>query len=149
MQTIEFSILIKADKRKVWSTLFDDKTYREWTKPFHPGSYFEGSWTKGSEIRFLAPNEEGKLEGMYSRIKESDLHRFMSVEHLGMIRNGIVDTTSEEVKKWAPSLENYTLTERDNKTELKVDMQIEESYKSIFEVMWPKALDILKTLCER
>lgn len=150
MQTIEFSILINVDKCKVWNTMLEDKTYRQWTTAFHPGSYYEGTWTKGSEIRFLGPNDEGKLGGMFSKVKEVDLYHFLSIEHLGVITNGVVDTTSEEVKKWAPSLENYTLTETgNNHTELKVDMQIDDSYKSIFEDMWPKALEILKTLCER
>lgn len=148
METLHFSILIDADKQKVWNTMLEDKTYREWTKPFHAGSYYEGSWDKGSEIRFLAANEDGKLEGMLSRIKENITHQFISIEHLGIIGNGIVDTTSEEVKKWTPSFENYTFTEKGEQTELKIDMQIDSSYKAMMEDMWPKALNALKNLSE-
>ena len=79
METIRFSILINSDRQKVWHTMLDDKTYREWAKEFHVGSYYEGSWEKGSEIRFLAANEEGKLEGMLSKIKENIPYQFISI----------------------------------------------------------------------
>lgn len=148
METIHYSILIDAPKEKVWNTMLDDKTYREWTRPFHEGSYYEGSWEKGSEIRFLGPAKEGELQGMYSRIKENIPYQFISIEHLGAIKNGIVDTTSEEVKKWTPSFENYTLTEKDNQTEVKVDMQLDAQYKDMFDEMWPNALKALKQLSE-
>ncbi len=148
METIQFSIVINANKQKVWSTMLNDKSYREWTKEFHAGSYYEGSWNKGSEIRFIGPDNDGKLQGIFSRIKENVEYQFISIEHLGLISNGIVDTTSEEVKKWAPSFENYTFTEKGDKTELKVEIQIDAEYKSMFEEMWPRALKALKSLCE-
>ena len=53
METLQFSILIYADRQKVWLTMLDDKTYREWPKAFDAGSYFEGRWEQGSEMRFL------------------------------------------------------------------------------------------------
>lgn len=149
METLHFSILINADKQKVWNTLLEDKSYREWTKPFHAGSYYEGNWEKGSEIRFLGPDDDGQLGGMLSRINENIKYQYISIEHLGVINNGIVDTTSEEVKKWTPAFENYTLTEKGNQTELKIDIQIDASYKVMFEDMWPKALNVLKNLSEQ
>ncbi|MES2543802.1 MAG: hypothetical protein V4548_02875 [Bacteroidota bacterium] len=148
METLKFSILINATKQKVWHTMLDDKTYREWTTAFHSGSFYEGSWDKGSEIRFLGPDENGKMGGMFSRIKENIQYEFISIEHLGMINNGVIDTTSEEVKKWAPSLENYTFTEIDNQTEVKVEMQIANEFATMFDEMWPNALKILKRISE-
>lgn len=85
---------------------------------------------------------------MFSRVKENDAYKFISLEHLGIISNEVVDTTSDEVKKWAPSFENYTFTDKGDKTELKVEMQVEEEYKKMFDEMWPRALKALKTLCE-
>ncbi|MCD6018069.1 MAG: hypothetical protein K0S53_1190 [Bacteroidetes bacterium] len=148
METIHYSILIDANKEKVWDTMLNDKTYREWTKAFHDGSYYDGNWEKGSEIRFLGPDKDGNLQGMYSRIKENIKYEFISIEHLGIIKNGIVDTTSDEVKKWTPSFENYTFTEKGNQTEVKVDMQLDAEYKNMFDEMWPNALKALKQLSE-
>ena len=148
METIEFSVLINAEKQKVWKTMLNDKTYRLWAKEFHEGSYFQGGWGKGSKILFLAEDKDGKPHGMYSRIKENINHHFISIEHLGLINNGVVDTTSEEVKKWAPSFENYTFTTKGTQTEVKVEMQVDEEYKIQFNEMWQRALNSLKALCE-
>ncbi len=149
METIQFTILINAGKQKVWETMLNDKTYRQWTAAFHEGSYYEGNWEKGSEIRFMGPDKEGKLSGMYAKIKDNRKYEFISIEHLGIITNGVVDTTSDEVKKWAPSFENYTFTEKGDQTEVKVEMQIIAEYKAMFEEMWPKALNALKKLSEQ
>jgi len=149
METIQYTILINANKGKVWDTMLNDKTYRQWTTAFHEGSFYEGTWEKGKEIRFLGPGEDGKLGGMYSKIKENKKHEFISIEHLGMVADGVIDTTSDEVKKWAPSFENYTFSEKGNQTELKVEMQIDSNYKSMFDEMWPNALKLLKDLSEK
>jgi hypothetical protein len=149
METLNFSILINAGKEKVWHTMLDKPTYEQWTVVFSPGSTYEGSWEKGSEIRFLGPNENGKSDGMYSKIKESIPYQFISIEHLGMVKNGVVDTTSEEVKKWTPAFENYTFTEKNGQTEVKVEMQSPAEHKDMFNGMWPKALKTLKELAEK
>lgn len=148
MQKLNFSIVINAPKEKVWNTMLDDKTYRIWTEAFAPGCYFKGSWDKGSKILFLAPGEKGE-GGMVSRIKENRLYEYISIEHLGVVENGKEDTSSDAVKQWAGSLENYTFKNNDGKTELLVDMDINDEYKEMFEDMWPKALKNLKELTDK
>ena len=151
MQKINFSIQIDAPREKVWDVMLTDATYREWTEPFHAGSYFKGDWSEGSKMLFLGPGEGGEKEGgMVSRVKENRKYEFISIEHLGMVMDGVEDTTSEEVKKWVPSFENYTFTEKDGGTEVRVDMEIaNDEYKEMFEGMWPKALLKLKEISER
>ena len=148
MYTGRWSTRIHANRKKVWDTMLGEQSYREWTKTFSEGSYYEGSWTKGSEIRFLAPDGNGHMRGMISRIKESVEHQFISIEHLGMISNEVVDTTSEEVKKWAPAFENYTFTGDGDSTDVTVEMQLEDEHRAMFEGLWPRALQALKSLCE-
>ena len=150
MQKINFSTIINAPRKVVWDTMLQDATYREWTRAFNPGgSWYEGSWTQGSTIRFLGPGEDGTLGGMISRIKENRPYEYVSIEHLGVIQDGKEDTTSEDVKKWVPAFENYTFSERNGGTELLVDMDIDESHRTMFEETWPKALGDLKALAER
>ncbi len=151
MQKLHFSIQINASREKVWNTMLEDATYRQWTAAFNPGSYYIGSWEQGSEIRFLGPDPEGKeIEGgMYSRIKENRLHEFISIEHLGMIKGGVIDTTSDEVKKWTPAFENYTLVDKDGGTEVLVDIDVADEYATMFQEMWPPALNLLKELSEK
>jgi uncharacterized protein YndB with AHSA1/START domain len=149
MKKLEYSILINAPREKVWQTMFDDSTYRQWTKPFHEASYFEGSWDQGAEIHFLADTGDGNTSGMYARIKENRYPEYISIEHLGTISNGVVDTTSDEVKAWAPAYENYTLKEVNGQTRVSIDMMGDDDTAAMLAGMWPKALDILKELCEQ
>jgi len=148
MQKLKFSIEINAPKEKVWDTMLDDKTYRIWTEAFMPGSHYVGDWNSGSKILFLAPDEEGKLGGMVSRIKENRKHDFISIEHLGVVSDGKEDTTSDVVKPWAGVLENYTFRDNNGSTEILVEMDSNEEYAEMFEGMWPKALQKLKEISE-
>lgn len=149
MQKVNFSIFINADKEKVWNTMLGKETYKKWTEPFSPGSHFEGDWSQGSKILFLAPARDGQgEEGMVSKIAESQPYEFVSIEHLGFFKNGVEDTESEEVKKWIPAFENYTFTEKDGGTEVLVELDLADEYKDMFNEMWPKALEKLKEISE-
>lgn len=127
------------------------ETYREWASAFGVGASYRGDWETGSKIVFAGPDPENKnLEtGMVARIKENRLHEFVSIEHYGYIRDGVEDTTSEEVKSWLPAYENYTFVEKDGGTELTVDLDSADQFKDMFEEMWPKALELLRQVAER
>ena len=86
---------------------------------------------------------------MVSRIAENKPYEYISIEHLGIVKNGVEDTTSEEAKKWAPAFENYTFEEKDGATEVLVDMDIDEKEAEIFNKMWPDALQMLKAIAEQ
>ncbi|MBP9580820.1 MAG: SRPBCC domain-containing protein [Ignavibacterium sp.] len=148
MEKLKFSTIINASTEKVWDTMLEDKTYRIWTEEFAPGSHYIGNWNQGSKIFFLGPSNDGKLAGMVSRIKENKLHKYISIEHLGEVYDGVEDTTSDRVKIWAGALENYTFIDKNGKTELVVDLDINEEFKEMFEDTWPKALQKLKSICE-
>jgi uncharacterized protein YndB with AHSA1/START domain len=145
MQQLQFSITINAPREKVWNTMLDDATYRQWTSAFCEGSCYEGSWEQGSEIRFLSPGGVG----MIARIPENRPHEFISIEHRGLITNGVVDTDSEEAKSVAGAHENYTFTQNNGTTTVKVEIDTTPDYAEMFEGMWPRALQQLKALCER
>ncbi|MEL7835135.1 SRPBCC domain-containing protein [Fodinibius sp. Rm-B-1B1-1] len=149
MKKLHYSIDINAPKEKVWNTMLGKETYGKWTEVFASGSHYEGSWEEGSKIRFLAPDELGNKGGMLSHIKENRKHEFISIEHLGIIEDGKEITDSEEVKEWAGALENYTLRERNGKTEVLIDMDTEEDYEEMMQEMWPQALQKLKELAEK
>ena len=149
MEKIHFSIYIEAPKEKVWNAMLGDAGYREWTKAFNPGSYYKGDWSQGSKMLFLGPNPKTGVEGgMVGRITESRMYEFVSIEYLGLVANGVEDTTSDEVKKWTGGSENYTFLSKDTGTELLIDININQEYKTMFEGMWPKALLLLKSLVE-
>lgn len=148
----QFSIKINAPKEKVWHTMLDLDTYKIWTEPFFPGSSYEGDWSEGSKIIFVAPDENGKISGMLSHIKENKPYEFISIEHKGIIKEGKEITTGEEAEEFAGSLENYTFNEIDHKTDVIVDLsgpkEIDEEMKQYFYESWEKALQKLKELAE-
>lgn len=150
MQKLHTSIVINAPKEKVWHAMLDDKPYRVWTAAFNPGSYYQGDWSRGSKILFLGPSPDGSGEGgMVSRIAENKPFEFISIEHLGIIKNGVEDTTSAEAKKWTPAFENYIFEEKDGGTEVVVDMDVEDGVFEEFKKMWIGALQKLKELAEQ
>lgn len=54
-----FSIDIKAPVYRVRHTMLNDQAYRKRTAPFNPaGSWFEGDWSLGSQMKFLGPHPE-------------------------------------------------------------------------------------------
>ena len=150
MERLNFSTLISAPKEIVWHTMLDDQTYREWTKAFMPGSYYKGDWQEGARMLFLGPDPDtGEEGGMVSRVKAVRPYEYVSVEHLGIVTNGVEDTTSDEARKWAPALEAYSFREAPDGTEVFVEVDTADEYKAMFEEMWPKALESLKRLAER
>lgn len=146
MKTLTFNISIKAPKRRVWETMLGDEGYRIWTSPFGEGSYFSGSWEKGSKIQFLGPGGDA---GMTSVIAENNPYEYVSIRHLGEISNGVEDTTSEKVKAWAPAYENYSFTEAAGETTLSVSLDTLPEWEQFMVETYPKALNLLKELCER
>ena len=85
---------------------------------------------------------------MTSVIAENRPHEFISIKRLGSIKNGIEDIDSEEARKWAPSYENYSFSIVGHSTELKVSMGVTPKREEYMAKVWPKALVMLKTLCE-
>lgn len=149
MKKIIEKIIISASKEAIWNTITDRNKYQLWTEAFTKGSYFEGGWNKGESIRFLGANKDGGLDGMISEIAENDLNKFISIRHLGYIYNGVEDTTSDSIKSWAPSYENYTIREIDAKTcEFTLEMDATDDFYTMFLELWPKALLKIKEISE-
>ena len=147
MENMNFDININAPKEKVWNALWEDANYRNWTSAFSEGSYAEtDNWKQGSKVLFL----DGKGSGMVSKIAENRPNEYMSIEHLGEVKDGVEDTTSEKVQAWKGATENYTLTEKRNGTDLKIELSgnIPDEFKDYFEQTWPIALDKLKQIAE-
>jgi uncharacterized protein YndB with AHSA1/START domain len=144
MEKQEFKIAIDAPREKVWNVLWADDSYRAWTAPFSEGSHAISDWKKGSKVLFL----DGKGMGMVSRIDETTPNEYMSFEHLGSIKDGVEDITSDEAKSFAGAHENYTLKDVGGKTELIVDMDMDDQYKDYFTQTFPKALAKVKELAE-
>ncbi len=141
---IQFSIDIAAPVAQVYRLMLDPQGYREWTRPFAEGSYYEGSWQEGEQIRFLSPSGDG----MFSEIAVNRPGEYVSIRHLGCIYKGVVDTESDAARVWAQVYENYSFTASGNGTRLVIDQDVNAEFEQYLADAWPRALQRLKALCE-
>ena len=61
MKKLEYRIKIIGDSKKVWETMLDPQAYKEWINASCPGSYFEGVWEEGENLKFISPGQVGTL----------------------------------------------------------------------------------------
>jgi uncharacterized protein YndB with AHSA1/START domain len=146
MQKHQFTIRIAAPREKIWEVLWNKDTYQKWTSAFMEGSTVEtDSWKKGSKVRFV----DAKGSGMVAMIAENVPNEFMSFKHLGEVKNGVEDTTSDKVSSWAGAMEEYSLKKDGDETELVIEMDITPEFSDYFLKTWPKALENVKRLSEQ
>lgn len=149
MEKLKFEVSINAPAQTVWATMLDDAAYRAWTGVFNEkGSYYEGDWNRGSEIRFLGPDDEGSLGGMIATVEESRPHEFISLRYLGQIVRGVEDRTSDAAKEFIGAHENYAFTEAEGVTTVKVELDGVDEWAAMLKEAWPAALTKLKDLAE-
>lgn len=144
MPTLHFATRIQATRARVWDTLFERDSYQRWTAAFMAGSTYEGSWEQGARMRFLDPAGNG----MVAAIAENRRPDFLSIQHLGTLTAGVEDTTSEEVRRWAPAFETYALTEAGTATDLAISVDVPAEYQDLMQEAWPMALAAVKALAE-
>lgn len=140
MDTLKFQVEINAPREKVWRTLWDDDTYREWTSAFSEGSYAESDWKEGSKIKFLGPGGDG----MHSVIEKLVPNEQMKFKHNGEIKNGV-----ESESSWQGAMESYYLIDKNGATEVNVELESVDAFKDYFNDAFPKALQILKQIAEQ
>jgi uncharacterized protein YndB with AHSA1/START domain len=147
MKTLQFTKEIKAPAQKVWDTLWNETTYPQWTNAFNPegGSTMQSDWKVGGKTLFL----DGKGSGMVGTIKTLNAPHDIVFEHLGEIIDGKEDTTSEKVKSWAGSLEEYHLSENNGTTTLKASVQTGEQWEEMMNNGFTKGLEEVKRLSEQ
>ncbi len=139
METLEYTIEINAAPEKVWTVLWDDTSYRQWTSAFSKGSFYVGTWDEESIVKFFDPENNG----MYSRVLKNDPNKEMVFLHLGEIYDGV-----EVPQDWGDATEAYLLEESEEGTKLTAKIKASEEFKDFFEDKFPQALQNVKNLSE-
>jgi uncharacterized protein YndB with AHSA1/START domain len=147
MQKKTWGIDIAATPEAVWKTVIGKDTYPQWVEVFSKGSCAEGDWQEGSKMKFIAPQGDG-MGGMLSVIAKHVPNEYLSIQHIGFVMNGIEDTTSDTVKEWTPSFENYRITPIENGVRFTVDMDVHDMVADYFDNVYPIALQKIKELSE-
>lgn len=152
MKKLQFKVSINAPVTKIYDLMLginSKSTYEQWTALFNPTSTYEGSWDKGNKILFIGVDEKGEKGGMVARIAENIPNKFVSIQHLGLVKSGKEITEGPEVEKWAGGYENYSFEELNGTTTVTVDLDTTEDFTEYMNQHYPKALDKLKELCEK
>jgi uncharacterized protein YndB with AHSA1/START domain len=145
MKKLEFKIDIAASRQKVWDTMLSPETYKEWINTSWPGSYYKGNWKQGENIRFLSPGHGGTM----ATFLECKPHDFILAKHVAVINSdGTEDRDSDIAKGWIGTTESYSFTEKNGKTELKIEISTKPDWEKMFTDGWPKALAKLKQISE-
>ncbi|MDW7774681.1 MAG: hypothetical protein SCH71_17505 [Desulfobulbaceae bacterium] len=143
MKKLKFSIEIKAPREKVWNTLWEDKTFRDWASIIDEGTYIVGEIKEGNEVQFIS-SVSGY--GVTSLIERLTLNEFVSFRQM-------VDTKDsgerEREKEWTGGTESYLLAGNKGVTVLTVDIDVPPGQEETFKIRFPKALEKVKILAEK
>jgi hypothetical protein len=145
METKEYILEISANPETVWNTMIDSDKYRKWVKAFSEKSMFIGKWGEGEELLFYDPD----IRGSKAILEIFDPYKQIFAKHIATIDKEIVEDTSSKIsQKWIGTLENYVFKTSSNGTTLKIEMSTHPDFMPMFDKCWPKALKIIKSLCE-
>ncbi len=143
MQKKQFSIEIKALRERVWNTLWEDKTFRDWANIIDEGTYMVGEIKEGNEVQFIS-SVSGY--GVTSLVEKLALNEFVSFKQMADTKDS---GEREREKEWTGGTESYSLAENNGVTTLTVDIDVPPGQEETFKIRFPKALDRVKILVER
>lgn len=143
MKEMRFSIEINATKERVWDTLWQDETFREWASIIDPETYMVGDLKEGNEVQFIS---SASGYGVTSLVEKLVAGEFLLLRHRADTQE---DGKREREKQWTGGEESYSLAEKDGTTTLTVAFDVPPELEEEFKVNYPKALERVKVLAER
>lgn len=142
MKEMQFSIAINAPREKVWKTLWQDETFRDWANIIDEGTYMTGEMKEGSKVQFIS-SVNGY--GVTSLVEKLEPNQFVLFRHSADTQQS---GTLEREEEWTGGKESYSLAEKDGATTLTVKIDIPPEQEETFKDRQPKALERVKVLAE-
>lgn len=139
---MKFSVEINAPKEKVWDTLWQDKTLREWAGIIDSGTHMVGELKQGNEVEFIS----GNGYGVTSLVEKLTPNEFLLLKHRADTQD---KGKKEREKEWTGGQESYTLAEKVGTTTLTTAFDVPPEMEDYFKDKYPKALDRVKVLSEK
>jgi hypothetical protein len=142
MKEMQFSVVINASKEKVWSTLWEDVTFRDWARLIDEGTYIQGTMEEGNEIQFISSVSGYGVADLIERLIQNE---FVLFRHSAdTFESGKQLRTNE----WTGGSESYSLIEEYGITTLIVKTDVPAEQEETFSVRFPLALERVKNLAE-
>ncbi len=142
MNKIEFSIEIHTSAEKVWNTLWEDKTFREWSNIIDEGTYMKGELREGGEIEFISGNSG---YGVTSLVEKLIPGEFLLLRHKADTQDV---GARERASEWTGGAETYSLSQKGDLTILSTVFDVPATQEEYFRNTYPKALAKIKLLAE-
>lgn len=139
---MQFRVEISATKERVWDTLWQDETFREWAGIIDPGTHMVGELKEGNEVQFISANGYG-VTSLVEKLAAND---FLLLRHHADTQD---EGKQERKKEWTGGAESYSLAENDGTTTLTAAFDVPPELEEYFKVNYPKALGRVKVLAER
>lgn len=143
MKELQFSIEINATRERVWDTLWQDETFREWASIIDPQTYMVGELKEGNEIQFIS---SASGYGVTSLVEKLVVGQFLLLRHHADTQES---GKRERDQEWTGGAETYSLVNNDGATTLTVVFDVPPELEEEFKVSYPKALERVKMLSER
>jgi len=142
MKEFQYTIQINATKERVWTTLWDDLTFRDWANIIDEGTYMKGEMIEGNRIQYIS-SVNGY--GVTSLIEKLIPNVFIQLRHCADTKES---GAQEREKEWTGGTESYSLVEKNGVTTLIFITDFPEELEEILSVSFPKALERVRTLAE-
>lgn len=142
MNKLQFSIDIHAPKDKVWQTLWQDETLRQWASIIDPETYMVGQLEEGSEVQFISAHGG---YGVTSLVEKLVVNEYLLLRHQADTQN---EGQDERDKQWTGGTETYTLVDNNGLTTLTIAFGVPPELETYFKDTYPKAMVKIKQLAE-
>lgn len=143
MKEMQFKVEINATKEKVWDTLWQGETFRQWANIIDPETYMVGELKEGNEVQFISA---ANGYGVTSLVEKLIPGEFLLLKHHADTQE---TGKQERENQWTGGEESYLLVEKDGATTLTVAFDVPPELKEEFKISYPKALERIKILAER
>ncbi len=141
MKEMKFKVEIHTAREKVWETLWQDKTLREWAGLIDPGTYMVGDVIEGSTVQFISA--EGY--GVTSLVSKLIPNEYVLFKHQTDTQDSGSNARDDQ---WTGGRESYTLTHEDGITTLVMSFDVPTELEETMSESYPKALQRIKELSE-
>jgi uncharacterized protein YndB with AHSA1/START domain len=141
MKPITFTVKINASKEKVWDTLWQDKTLRQWAGIIDPGTHMVGELKENEEVQYIS----GNGYGVTSLVEKLIPGEYLVLRHEADTQDA---GTRKRKKQWTGGKETYQLAEQKGITTLTIAFDVPQELEDTFNVSYPEAMRCIKTLSE-
>lgn len=143
-RTIKKTIELNAPKEIVWNVLLHDEFTRIWYSEFSAGSHADTDWSVGSKAIF----SDDSHSGLIGKVIANQPCELLSVQYTGQLIHGVEDYDSAIAKDVQGGLETYRLSEKNGKTLLATECDMNEDFFETMSEAWDRALQTIKQLAE-